>query len=565
MLRVNEEKTLAKILSTGLAAIIVFMMSGNVTDPVNVTKLFVLGMVAFAAMGCLLQTFKSWFSTSSKSVLIAFTLFVLVSIFVLIKGEGPLSQSLYGAYGRNNGFLTYFCLSLVFLGSTLLRQSSSFIYLIYGLLTAGAVNIVYCFWVLAFGDPMSWVNPYNNILGTLGNPNFIGAFLGILAPALFCISLRSQSSRYLRILSLIAVPIALYEAYMSRAIQGRIVAIFGFAVIGFYYLRSKNLTMSWIYFAGVAGIGFLAAFGALQKGPLSELVYKTSVSLRGQYWLAAYNTGNANLWDGVGFDTFGDWYRRMRDIRALELPGPNITVNAAHNIPLDFFAFGGLPLLLSYLFLLTLVGLSILRVSRRNQKFDPIFVTLVLIWLGYQLQSLISINQIGLAVIGWIFGGAIIAYDQMGKGNESSLMQQSQIVGKRARKNTSTSVISLSMTAGVGAVVGALIAVPPLSADMKWRSAMVENSFEKLKETLEPSYLSPQNIMTYGTAIDSMERSGIHDYAHQYALEALKFNPDSFDLWRLLYLLRDSTEEEKREAMKNMTRLDPLNKDVLKL
>ena len=40
-------------------------------------------------------------------------------------------------------------------------------------------------------------------------------------------------------------------------------------------------------------------------------------------------------------DTFGDWYRRMRDAHALELPGVNNVVNAAHNVPIDIFHLEG--------------------------------------------------------------------------------------------------------------------------------------------------------------------------------------------------------------------------------
>jgi hypothetical protein len=99
-----------------------------------------------------------------------------------------------------------------------------------------------------------------------------------------------------------------------------------------------------------------------------------------------------------------------RDTQALILPGPNTTTNAAHNVPFDVFAFGGWPLFVSYLAILSLL-LSQLLKSLRNRKYDAIFVTLTTAWACYQLQSIISINQIGLAVWGWLFGGALIAYE----------------------------------------------------------------------------------------------------------------------------------------------------------
>ena len=122
--------------------------------------------------------------------------------------------------------------------------------------------------------------------------------------------------------------------------------------------------------------GLFAIAGALQMGPLSQYIYKTSVSLRGQYWLAGWNTGQAHPTNGVGMDAFGDWYRRTRDIRALELPGANTVVNAAHNVPLDMFAFGGWPLFLTYLAIMGLALASIVRVTMSKRTYDPIFVGL---------------------------------------------------------------------------------------------------------------------------------------------------------------------------------------------
>jgi len=55
-------------------------------------------------------------------------------------------------------------------------------------------------------------------------------------------------------------------------------------------------------------------------------------------------------------DSFGDSYRRMRDPRALELPGVNTVVNAPHNVPIDIFAFGGWTMFIFYLLILLVAG-----------------------------------------------------------------------------------------------------------------------------------------------------------------------------------------------------------------
>jgi hypothetical protein len=63
-------------------------------------------------------------------------------------------------------------------------------------------------------------------------------------------------------------------------------------------------------------------------------------------------------------------------------------------------------------------------------------------------------------------------------------------------------------------------------------------------------------------SIQVFEQSKLWDLSHKYALEATKFNPDNYDAWKLLSLLKNTTENEKIEALSNMRRLDPLNPEL---
>jgi hypothetical protein len=113
-----------------------------------------------------------------------------------------------------------------------------------------------------------------------------------------------------------------------------------------------------------------------------------------------------------------------------------------------------------------------------------------------------------------------------------------------------------------GGVIGLLIALPPLTADAKWRSAQLARTVPALEDSMQASYFNPQNSMKYMTNIQTLEQSSLFELSHKYALEAVKWNPEAFDLWKVLYLIRDSTAEEKALALENMKRLDPLNPDV---
>jgi hypothetical protein len=554
----------SSLVAFGLALVTVSVYSGSVTDPVNVTKLFVLGGFAFASITSILsRNFFSQFS-DRKFGFLACLVFLVTSIGVLFASKAPLSQSYYGSYGRNNGFLLYFLLVLIFIASLSIRENPKFKKYLTAMWFAGILNVLYALWVITFGDFVGWNNPYGNLLGTLGNPNFIGSFFGMFSGLLMVSIVSAASTLRVRVLSWISLPLVLLGIYQSHAVQGRVLFVVSAAIVLFYYLyakTSKNYLIT-AYLLSLVPVSVLALLGTLQVGPLKSFLYKTSVSLRGEYWHAAWQTGLSNPLLGVGFDSFGDWYRRSRRPSAMILPGPETITNAAHNVYLDFFAFGGASLFAAYVLINIVVVISIIRFTVRHRKFDPVFVSLVAIWLSYQLQSIISINQIGLAIWGWALGGALIAYEK----------NASKRVGDKATGNSQSEKRDLhrkqkatqfgGVLAGCGAVVGLIICAPPLSADVKWRSAQLSRDAKIYEQTLDTNFMNPMTSMKFDMTVDTFQLNGLNELAHKYALEAIKFNPDSFNAWRNLYVLASSTTEEKNLALANLKRLDPLNKDI---
>jgi O-antigen ligase len=569
MINQVAERTIARVLGFGSAFIAVVVVTGTVTDPVNVTKLFALGGVAAGAFAVATAFGFNQLWQSSKILILAAAVFLLAGLSAIVNSSAPLVQNIYGAYGRNTAFVTYVLLIFALLSAAVLRSKKSFSLLIWGLLAAGLVNVIYCLWVILFGDFIPWNNPYGNILGTFGNPNFIGAFLGLFAASLIAFSLTTGVNILYRLVAVVVFLVAVYEIIDSNAIQGRVVVAAGLGIVGFYLVRSKFASpIAQIAYLGLAGVaGTFALLGALQSGPLAKYIYKTSVSLRGEYWQAGWNMGSDHPLTGVGFDSYGDWYRRAREAQALILPGPNTTTNAAHNVPFDVFAFGGWPLFIPYLFILLLTLIAIVKVTLRTRAYDGIFVTLTTAWVCYQLQSIISINQIGLAIWGWLFGGALIAYEiatrPKSDGDGEKVQPEKGQKARVATKKQSENIFSSTLVAGVGAVIGLLIAVPPYSGDAKWRSAIASQNVDQVKAALVPSYLNPMNSYKYANAVQLLEGSKLHDLALEYAKVAIEFNPDHFDSWKLLYFITASTPEDKALALENMKRLDPKNPNVL--
>jgi hypothetical protein len=561
MQNLTAERLVARIIAFGTAFTTIFIISGSVTDPVNVPKFMSLGVVSTSAIFLVFFTNQGRKLTKYKPLLVLVIFFIFFMTLAVIKSDSPLSQNIYGSYGRNNGFLTYLFLGFILIASLSITSISNFNLIIKALLFAGLTNVGYCLWVITFGDFIGWSNPYGNILGTFGNPNFIGSFLGIFFTCYLAYAIRPDSTRIQRYSLVMVLPITAFEIQKSHAVQGRVVAALGLAILGFLLVRAKySRGIVLTYSAATIFGGILALLGTLQIGPLTDYIYKTSVSLRGQYWLAGWNTGIEHPITGVGMDAFGDWYRRSRDLHALELPGVNTVVNAAHNVPLDIFAFGGWPLFVTYLAILTFSMVAIVKLIRRRKDFDTTMAVLVIGWSGYQLQSIISINQIGLAVWGWLLSGALIAYEYATREALDKTDQQPSAQKKKVQNQVVQP--KLVLLGSAGALMGLLVALPPLTADAKLINSQSTQTLPALEETMKSSYFNPQNSNKYLANIQTLEASSLFDISHKYALQAVKWNPEDFNLWKILYLIKNSTVEEKAEAVKNMNRLDPLNPDV---
>jgi hypothetical protein len=75
--------------------------------------MLVMGPFAFAAMALTLSQWRVLLTREVRWVTIFTVLFFLAMLASVISSHAPMSQMLFGTFGRNTGFLTY--LSLLFM------------------------------------------------------------------------------------------------------------------------------------------------------------------------------------------------------------------------------------------------------------------------------------------------------------------------------------------------------------------------------------------------------------------------------------------------------------------
>jgi hypothetical protein len=277
--------------------------------------------------------------------------------------------------------------------------------------------------------------------------------------------------------------------------------------------------------------------------------------------------GNANLFSGVGLDSYGANYRLYRDESALVLPGANVTTDAAHNVFLDFFAGSGLPGFLMYLILNVFILLRVIKIWRDRSNHGFIGVALVAMWIAYVAQSIVSINQIGLAVWGWVLAGLLIGYSETSKNSSDStkvieiafkefLSPFSRVVSGKSSKSADLIPASRAVASFVGLVLGLLAGLMPLINDARTRN-VIESKNPDAFRAVADSW--PQDTVRDYRLIVEFTKYGRDQDAYDLALESTKRFPNEFPGWFSLYQLTTSDSPNKLVLKNKLHQLDPRN------
>jgi O-antigen ligase len=536
-----------------IGALVTLLMSPNTNlDPINIIKFSAL----FIGAGYLLADYKEVIKAykSSGRAYKTFVWATLVGVgyqFVgLIITDAPIWQKIYGAFGRNTGLLTYLALAVLVLMASTIKESREVFTTIKVFSVIMGFQIVYGLVQWAGLDPYSWKNLYNPIIGTLGNPNFSSAFYGIAAslilPLIFSKDIESKFRAYLAI----SYPLLFALTIASDSWQGTGLIFIGAAIYALNRIRMsksfKVLAYPIVVLYGV--ISALSILGFRGDGPLGGLLNKPTFTIRVDYWQTAINTISNFPLFGVGSDSFGDWFRLMRDEDTVARIGLGVSTNSAHNVVLDMMANTGILVGLTYLLVvLIILWKSVPLIWNPNRNPNPVFLPIFLAWFAYQVQSLVSINQIGIGVWGWILQGIMVA--MLLKQGDFVVLHQIEKKSKATKKVTQDpSVLRLVTT-----TLSVIIAVMPLYADGKLLSSVKSGNVERV-------YAAAIGFPLEVARVNYVTQAFSQNQLPELALKSAKFGvqefPDNYDAWDLLRQVTN-LDSDRELAIQNMKRLDP--------
>ena len=322
--------------------------------------------------------------------------------------DTALMRALFGYPNRSNGLLTYLALILlIWVASRMLISRRFLEKLQRDLLILIILFVSYSFLQYLDLDPVSWNNSYNRIIGTLGNPNFSGAFLGIMGAVL--IFYFFSTSKPIRFFYLALSICSVFLGWATESFQAVLIFAIGILILVLAYLKSR-FSFKTVISSVTASvfIGIILIWSFFGQGPLGERLYQPTLVLRLEYWTVGIKTALAYPFLGIGPDSYTEGWRLFRTPEFVKTYSEAVSVDSAHNTLINFMANFGIPAFVFLLIIYLLIGFNAFKLLFGRDQNTLIVKAIALTWLLLVIQSLFSLEQIGLHVFQWVAGSLLL-------------------------------------------------------------------------------------------------------------------------------------------------------------
>jgi O-antigen ligase len=513
-------------------------------DSLIIPKMVVLFSIGMFILPQVVYKLKTNFSNRfSLAITLTSLLFIFQMILVMIISRAPWEQEFYGRSGRSLGFATYFALTLLLLYAINSSNSNSVHTLNLGLAITCTITSLYSIAQYYGFDVFEWETKTNGIIGTLGNPNFQSSFAAMaLLPTL--VAFWESKKKYI---SIVLFSTLIFTLYISESTQGYIAgaaSIILFLLIYFWYKNRKLFLI--VLLLGLSS-SIIAISGMLNRGPLSQYLYKISVQSRGEMWRTALTTTNSNPFFGVGLDSFGDWSLFYRSERVAN--GVAEYADNAHNFFLQFALTGGYILAFISLLFVIITLYSFYKIQKQLSKFEKNFSAIFSSWVCFQLQALISPANISMLAWNFLISGVVVGY-------AAKLSQPEKISDANSHHNSPF----LRPFGYLSLMIGLVLVYPYFNAD---RIAFGTTKTGDALTAVKSAKMFPESSVRYQRIGLALYNSNLPELSLDVARSATIFNPNNLAGWFLILVNEKAPIEERRKAKNEVLKLDPFNKEAL--
>jgi len=402
---------------------VIFLVAGlgtltvatNFLDPINLPKLIAILIPVPWLVLYLSRTIRKVKSISEllqDRLRILFVVPIVSILLMALFSPVPLERRLLGTWGRNNGLLTLVVSILLAWGAyEISKKQLERVKVLRTTLLILILTAVYGLIQVLNLDPIAWSSGSMKIFATFGNTNFAAAAWGLGAIVSATLFIFDKPIEKLKRFELRQIGYTLsfisfaYLSYMTKSIQGLFAIASFFSLIMIFKLLSMRSFISRGISILVLTCGIFIAQSIFFNGPLTSLISSAgSLGFRKIYWNIGLKMFFQNPVLGSGIDSFGDYYRNVRDSEMAKTTSIDLVVNNAHNTFIQAIAtlgiFGILIVILPVFFTI-LLGLT---KNLREAKFD-INSTLFAIFISLWLMASFSIDNISITLWNWIFLG----------------------------------------------------------------------------------------------------------------------------------------------------------------
>ena len=200
-------------------------------DPFNSPKFWLLLLGAAWLLGYLISFRKQSILLNSRALRftqILLLLFIGASTLALLAADNS-QIALFGDNMRKNGYLTYLALAIFFWAVAVFINSSNLIILYRFILLSAYVVGGYALLQMSGNDFINWSSSGMALFSTLGNSNFAGSAMAILAILSLGGAYSYRKDQITLWLSLIAFGILSITIFPTNARQGLLLLAFGVA------------------------------------------------------------------------------------------------------------------------------------------------------------------------------------------------------------------------------------------------------------------------------------------------------------------------------------------------
>lgn len=346
---------------------------------------------------------------------------------------------------------------------------------IYALLQAGGA------------DPLAWASVEGGpqVFATLGNADYLSAWLGMVLPLAVAAVLDDRVSGLRQVTAAVAGVLGFLAALVSGSLQGPVASVVGSAIVIAVWTRDAGWGIRRRRVAGLGVValltaGAVAALVAAAGSPAMALASaERSVEVRLPIWQAAWGMSGRQPILGVGPGHFGDYWFVERPDSAIPVPDDVVPastaadlldrpVDDAHAVPLQVAATAGWPAAMLWILV---IGIAVARGVRAvvdPVQSDGMAVAGLLGAVGaVVVTQLVAVDVAPTTVTGWVLVGALAGAGGPGVVSSRSETARRRVPGRHDADAAPSALrpfgVAVATAAALGVSVAALL---PLAADV---------------------------------------------------------------------------------------------------